>query len=487
MNPHVLNWLECLQKDADFFHENRNRCSSVQSDILLDILHKNRNSLYGSKYNFAGIKSFSDFVNEVPLVSYEEIEFYIDKIKNGCEEVLTHEEIIRFEKTSGSTGRNKYIPYTNSLILDFQKGVSAWMHSIHRNCPETFNKKFYLALSPRLMSSEDSSSSVKIGSGDDLAYFDQQTAMALYPCLSIPETQECLTHQDFFRQIFSSLMKEKLSLISCWSPSYLLQIDALMQEEYRAFGLAEKFVWKDIWPDLKLVSCWTDASSSLFIADLKARLGDGVEIQGKGLMSTESICSIPYIPELDPVLAYCSHFYEFQKSDGSVFQAHELEIGQQYSVIITTSGGLYRYKTEDVIEVSGFYESIPAFRFLGRDGCVSDLVGEKLSEAQVIQAFKKLALPPVCLIADKDRYILCAETPLENEICISLDKLLSENCYYEQARNLGQLKSISCKLVSREEFHNIQKFFKGDISSTHKFRSLIMYSEWKKILEESEK
>ena len=53
---------------------------------------------------------------------------------------------------------------------------------------------------------------------------------------------------------------------------------------------------------------------------------------------------------------------------------------------MTTGSGLYRYRTGDLVEVGTDGRAI---RFIGRTGNVSDLVGEKLSEAQVTRAFAK--------------------------------------------------------------------------------------------------
>ena len=479
MSQDAVKWLKHLQNDAGFYRENIERCSEVQSDLLFRMLSHNQDTEYGKKHSFGDIRSYEDFCQNVPLVSYEDLEGYIEKIKAGCPNILTSDEVIRFEKTSGSTGKDKLIPYTNGLISDFQKGVASWMHSLVQNKEEVFGQKFYLALSPKLMRTTEGESAIKIGSGDDLAYFDEQTAMALFPCIVIPETNACKDDEEFYKKIVLSLMRENISLISCWSPTYLLQIDSLMRRFLNGFNLPKNFVWKDIWPDLQLVSCWTDASSGLFISELKSILGEGVEVQGKGLMSTESICSIPYIKNRDPVLSYTSHFYEFENEDGEIFRAHELEQGKKYVVIVTTNGGLYRYRTGDCIEVGGFYKSIPSFRFTGRAGRVSDLVGEKLSEAQVNEAFKNLCLPPVVLVAEKDHYVLVSTEILSDDICLKLDDFLSRNCYYEQARKLGQLKDIRTKIVNKEDFNGIQKMVNGKKiqDTTLKFHPLVLFSE----------
>jgi hypothetical protein len=58
--------------------------------------------------------------------------------------------------------------------------------------------------------------------------------------------------------------------------------------------------------------------------------------------------------------------------------------------VLTTGGGLYRYRLGDVVEVVGFHRRCPMLRFLGRSGAVSDLVGEKLDESFVAAALDRV-------------------------------------------------------------------------------------------------
>jgi hypothetical protein len=114
----------------------------------------------------------------------------------------------------------------------------------------------------------------------------------------------------------------------------------------------------------------------------------GVRIQPKGLIATEGIISIPFGQHWP--LAVTSHFLEFVASDGQVLRAHELERGNTYEVCLTTSGGLYRYRLNDLIRVDGFAENTPSIRFVAKTGQISDHFGEKLSEAFVYTAIHEL-------------------------------------------------------------------------------------------------
>ena len=48
--------------------------------------------------------------------------------------------------------------------------------------------------------------------------------------------------------------------------------------------------------------------------------------------------------------------------------------------------GLYRYFMNDLVEVTGFFQKTPLLRFVQKGKGVTNLTGEKLYEAQVIDA-----------------------------------------------------------------------------------------------------
>jgi hypothetical protein len=58
---------------------------------------------------------------------------------------------------------------------------------------------------------------------------------------------------------------------------------------------------------------------------------------------------------------------------------------------VTTAAGLYRYFMNDLVEVTGVFENTPLLRFVQKGRGVTSLTGEKLYEAQVIQAVQDIA------------------------------------------------------------------------------------------------
>ena len=244
--------------------------------------------------------------------------------------------------------------------------------------------------------------------------------------------------------------------------------------------IVENFVdYSVIWEKLSLVSCWADSDSYEIFIKLKEKLNPNkkninLKFQGKGLMSTECIVSFPLENvQNGSVVAYNSFFYEFiQVSDDKLENRSpklldELELGERYCVVVTTNAGLYRYNTNDIVEVTGFYHKIPIVKFVGRINNFSDIVGEKLKnsfvEKQVLTTLEEnnikgefLLFAPVRNETGEIFYTLFLEIKkdgrkfnwkqIENEMNSSLCKAF----HYEYAYKLGQLRKVRVFLIEKE-------------------------------------
>jgi hypothetical protein len=201
-----------------------------------------------------------------------------------------------------------------------------------------------------------------------------------------------------------------------------------------------------LWPRLRLVSAWGDAAAARPYSDLSSELAS-IEAQRKGLLSTEAFTSIPFAGAHP--LAVTAHFLELRDDDGRLVLVHEATPGREYEVVITTSGGLYRYRTGDRVRVERLLGKTPSVRFMGRGDQVVDQVGEKLHEAFVVSAlaaalpagpagprFAMLA-PDAC--ANRPGYTLYVDRAPAGGSLALLERALRENPHYAYARDLGQL------------------------------------------------
>jgi hypothetical protein len=221
-----------------------------------------------------------------------------------------------------------------------------------------------------------------------------------------------------------------------------------------------------LWPKLSVVSAWADGPSESHAGRLAALYPQAV-LEPKGLMATEGITSIPYCSpseadaETGCVLALTSHFLEFlPANDDTALPAHRLDQGGCYEVVLTTGGGLYRYRTGDQIEVVGFFDQCPRVKFLGKTDQVSDFFGEKLSESHVrsvvTQAIDEIGLAVrFALVALEDgsppAYSLHLEAPADehdlDQIARIVEDGLLANPHYRYCRDLGQLGALTINQI----------------------------------------
>ncbi len=408
---------------------------------LRNLLDRHAATDFGRAHHFNAIRTPEDFRNAVPVMDYETHRPWIQRAAAGEKQVLASDDPIGFEKTSGTSSGAKWIPITAGLQDEFARGLASWFGAWQHRCPEVFQGRAYWAISPVGMTQERTPGGLPLGMPGDAAYFPPEIGGRLAEWLVIPPlTGE--PERVFEETAETLLAAPDLSLVSVWSPTFLLGIDAAIRDSIGDFS------WRDRWPKLARVSCWADASSAPWIPRLRERLG-GISIEAKGLLATEGISSLPDSEDGGARLASECHWHEFIDEDGRFTPIPDLHINGIYEVLLTTAGGLFRYRSGDRVRITGRgADGLPRFRFIGRAGVVSDLIGEKLHENQVIDALARCAATGFLVAApDRPGYDLWLEDPAkaaEIEIC------LRKNPYFDQALKLRQLAPISiCQLTDR--------------------------------------
>ena len=425
-----------LKSVKNFEHE--------QERVLFKIINSNKNTKYGIKYGFSKIKTIKEFQKYVPISIYENYESYISEILNGKNNILTKEKILLLEPTSGSSSQKKYIPYTKSLKKAFNYGIEPWLSDLFVNYPELLDLKMYWSITPSIKIDE-AASKIKIGFENDFEYLNEKFANLIIKNALIPPI--CDNTEKFQTDTAAFLEKQNnLGLISIWNPYLLILFIRKMSKQP-----------KDIWKNLSVISCWDDGYSKMYADKLK-EMFPNTYIQGKGLLATEGIMTIPII-NIGKLPCVKSHFFEFIDIETNKIKLlSDLKIGNKYSILLTTQGGLYRYKIGDIVKVYGKYNRCPLLSFEGREDSVSDYFGEKLNEDFVLNILKKYKIDKISdfylftpnFIDDIFNYVLYLDTNkhidfMELEKNIELE--LSKNFHYNYARKLGQIADFKIYII----------------------------------------
>jgi hypothetical protein len=89
----------------------------VQNDWLRKLISTAQNTEWGRRYGFENIKTLTDFKKSVPLQDYESLKPFIDRAKKGEKDILWPGETKWFAKSSGTTNdKSKFIPVTTEAL-----------------------------------------------------------------------------------------------------------------------------------------------------------------------------------------------------------------------------------------------------------------------------------------------------------------------------------------------------------------------------------
>jgi hypothetical protein len=436
---------------ARSFHQALQNPQIAQTHVQQEIFNRFKQSDYGKQL---GIQSIDDW-QQIPIVTYDDLRPWIDRDAQTAK--LTPEPILFHERTSGSRGAAKWIPHTKSLRRSFSQMFCVWVHDLLTHGPRFTTGKVYFCVSPRLKGADEG------GIQDDSDYLEGWLSKLLSPFLvTLPNARSLYEPDEFKWQLCLRLLQEeKLEIISVWSPSFLkVMLDFIVDRRFdlqtavqgqispvrSAILSSPEINWQKLWPQLKLISCWDGGNAAEQANYLRSQFPQ-VLIQGKGLLATEAPMTVPliaaqgFVPVLDEV------FFEFETSAGAMLRLHELAIGDEYQIIISQKGGLYRYRMGDRVKVTHFYQQTPCLEFLGREVGISDLVGEKLNQDFVRDVLQQLDLrgafcQTLIPLSNPAHYVLILDqaSVAPESLGKALDRRLCQSPQYQYARSLRQLQ-----------------------------------------------
>ncbi len=448
-------------------------------DRQLEVLKRIGDSsswIHGTTKQVRDLKSLRD---HFPISQYSDWRDLVAQQMSHKDSAHIAQNISRFEPTSGSSDEIKWIPYTRPFLSELELAYGPWLYDLFLRYPKIKRGHHYWSLSwlpthLRNLSTNDA---------DLFPRWKRQflkKTMALDPAVARLDSSE----EAVLASILTLLSKD-ISLISIWSPTFLLSLlETMIKEKESVIDYLKKKknfhpeiniystskrrlrnIWhlmnahelsseltKELWPNLALISSW-DSSHSAQWAQTLRHLFIHCDFQAKGLWATEGVVTIPFQEHFP--LALGSHFFEFENLETKeVHTAWELEKGMHVSPILTTSTGLMRYRLNDRLVIDDFLHATPCLTFQGRDR-TSDLTGEKLAHAsleeisQIVAREFNVTVMTTLVVLKTKQYILLlnsehdsSEPDIESVIA-RFEQLLSKHHHYQVARELGQLSRAS--------------------------------------------
>ena len=500
-----------------FFADTR-RSREIQSQLLLEKIRRHADSQFGRHHGFAQISSVSQFRKQVPVTNYDYYRDYIERLKHGDMQSMfgPGTELLMFAMTSGSTSQSKYVPVTRDAFNEYRDGWNIWGVRTYIDHLDLVNKK-------TLQLSSDWQQSITSGGTPcgNISGLAAETAPRVSdPIFVLPRSlikiSDTVSKQ--YVALRLALPSRRVGMIVTANPSTLVEfarladsrreslirdmMDGTLAEDIelpdhlrqslgprlskrhpgRARELEQladqrgRLIPRDYWPEMSVLAVWTGGSVGAYAPRLKEFYGDpdGDDhcrpvFRDHGLHASEGRMTIPFADGTSAgMLDFVHSFFEFipQEEHGqdqpNVLEAHELVEGENYYILLTTSGGLYRYDIHDVVRCVGFEGTVPFLEFLNKGSSYSSMTGEKLSEFQVVSAvtrgFGDLNLPiehftVAPMFSDPPGYLLLVEEGACSnqgyELSRRIDEVLVElNCEYAHKLKTGRLRSISIREIA---------------------------------------
>ena len=358
-----------------------------QDKLLKDLIRKSKNTIWGKKYNYPEINNYTDFKKTVPIQSYEDIKTYVDLIKNGEKNVLWAEKVLSFAKSSGTTNtKSKFIPITKESLNNCHLKAGQDLLSIYVNqFPKT---KIF------------SGKSLMIGGSNEL---EKSSKMLIGDLSSI-----LIDNLPIWTQLISTPKKE-IALISNWEEKIEKMMSEIINKDVRSISgvpswtilLLEKILQKtkkttiqEIWPNLELYM-HGGISMSPYMSSFKKLIGKKInylEIYN----ASEGFFAIQNNLQKKDLLLMLDYgvFYEFipivnGKESQEIIPLKKVKKNKNYAIVITTNGGLWRYKIGDTVK----FTSINPYKIIitGRTKHFINCFGEEVMIHNTDQAIKNAA------------------------------------------------------------------------------------------------
>ena len=136
----VLGW--AMQKRMHQIELFRKYPHEVQIEWFNKLINTAKNTEFGKKYDFHSIKSREDFQTRVPISDYESLKPYIERVRQGEQNIIWPTDINWFAKSSGTTSdKSKFIPVSKeSLEYCHYKGGKDLLSIMGAKCSHLLEK-----------------------------------------------------------------------------------------------------------------------------------------------------------------------------------------------------------------------------------------------------------------------------------------------------------------------------------------------------------
>lgn len=351
--------------------------AEIQHEILRYLIERARDTEYGRHHLFSTIHSYDEFVQNIPVNTYEELKGDIDRMRHGEGNVLWPGQVKWYAKSSGTTNdKSKFIPVSNeglqnihyqggkdvvalylgnnpgSRLFDGKSLILGGSHAPNYNLPNSLVGD----LSAILIENINPLANLKRVPGKDVALLSD-----------FEVKRDRIARETMTKNVTN------LSGVPSWMMSVLV----------RVLELSGKQHIEEVWPNLEVFF-----HGGIAFTPYRKQYEQLITKPGMHYMETYNasegffgIQDDPADPAMLLMLDY-GVFYEFLPMDefGSehpgIVPLEGVEVGKNYALLISTSCGLWRYQIGDTVQ----FTSTNPYKFIitGRTKYFINAFGEEL-------------------------------------------------------------------------------------------------------------
>lgn len=321
------------------------RSIQVQDKWRSELVRKAAGTQFGKDHFFRDIHSYDDFRQAIPVSDYEDLKPYVEKIKSGESDILWPGKPLYFAKTSGTTSGTKYIPISKDSISNhIGSAKNAILTYIDETKKSEFldNKLIFLSGSPILTETGGVLTGRLSGiSNHHVPGYLRSNQMPSYETNCIEDWETKLD------KIIDETLDQPMSLISGIPPWVQMYFDKIIERTGKKI--------KDVFPDFSLF-IYGGVNFEPYRAKLFESIGkpiDSIELYpaSEGFFAYQDkqheeglllLLDTGIFYEFIPV----EHFFDENPKRLSIA---EVEVGQNYAVIINNNAGLWGYSLGDTV------------------------------------------------------------------------------------------------------------------------------------------
>ncbi len=435
----ALGWVG--RKNKKVLDKAAKNCYAEEEKTLRGILEFAKDTEWGKAHNYAQILEapnaedlFERWQKNQPVCDYEDLRPYIERHKNGEENLLFPGKPMMYATTSGTTKEPKWIPITQEYYSNiYSKMTKLWLYTFMMHRPKVFWGKCVSIVGKDVET--HAPDGTVCGSVSGVTQRDcPEFIKGLY---SAPKSIFAIADYKArnYALMRTGIEQHVTSLVTA-NPSTMLELQNLVNQYYDDMvndiekgTLSEKFsipeeiraeltmryqpnperaqelrelkakygtvLPKHYWPDLQFLTTWKCGNTHVYMDKFRDYFPAEMLHQEFGYFASECRAGLVMNGADDTVLFPHFHYFEFTRVEDmdnpnpKFYQLHELEVGKRYLIYITTYAGLYRYNMNDMVECTGHYDTIPTIQFIQKVNGIISMTGEKVHERQFMEAVRQ--------------------------------------------------------------------------------------------------